>query len=112
MEQNRIIINLKKSLAAHKYSESERIHKKAFDRAINRISEQLDRLHTLSELSSHNEEDRDNFDIERAYNTISVLGDRGTGKTSFLLSLREEVINRMPDVLAFRLIDPTMIEEK
>ncbi len=53
-------------------------------------------------------------EIKRTHNTVSVLGTRGSGKTSFLMSLREEIIQsaEFDDILFLDIIDPTLIEIK
>jgi len=47
----------------------------------------------------------------RVHNTITLSGTRGSGKTSFLYSLFNE-INKSETVLTLKIIDPTLIEEK
>lgn len=48
---------------------------------------------------------------ERLHDTITILGSRGSGKTSFLLSLLDSYINE-EGVEVIDIIDPTLIEEK
>ncbi len=48
-----------------------------------------------------------------SHNTITVLGTRGSGKTTFLLSLLERFKNNEDSIFAVPgIIDPTLIEEK
>ena len=79
-----ITINLDNSLYTNSFSENERIHGKAFARAKQLIDSQI----RVAEEKYGNEPNESNF--LRQYNTISILGERGVGKTSFLMSLTEE----------------------
>lgn len=45
------------------------------------------------------------------HNTITIFGTRGSGKTSFLLSLKD-FYEKRPGVAVLEIIDPTLIEEK
>lgn len=48
---------------------------------------------------------------ERLHNTITISGTRGSGKTSFLLTLlKDEDVKKDCEVL--EIIDPTLVEEK
>ena len=71
-----------------------------FNKVIGLIDNQLE--------SIKNEKDSSYF----RYTTISVFGERGTGKTSFLYSIIDEVNNKYEDVEVLDIIDPTLIEEK
>ena len=54
-------------------------------------------------------------EIRRLHNTISVIGTRGSGKTSFLMSLKAkaEMNHELNDKILFLdIIDPTLIEAK
>lgn len=79
-----ITINLDNSLYTNSFSEGERIHGKAFARAKQLIDSQI----RAAENKYENAPNESNF--LRQYNTISILGERGVGKTSFLMSLAEE----------------------
>lgn len=50
--------------------------------------------------------------VEHHYNTISIFGGRGTGKSSFLYSLLKKYEEDHPNVCVLHVIDPTMIEDK
>lgn len=105
-----ITINISNSLHAKSFDAQERIHSNAFERVTNLISNQLDVIGRFNRdyLQSNSE-----ADFERYYNTISVLGERGVGKTSFLMSLRREYQQvQERDVYLLPLIDPTLFEEK
>ncbi|MDL2297513.1 Flp pilus assembly complex ATPase component TadA, partial [Bacteroidales bacterium OttesenSCG-928-E04] len=49
--------------------------------------------------------------FRRVHNTITLTGTRGSGKTSFLYSLFNE-IKTQKDILTLEIVDPTLTEEK
>lgn len=94
-EQDIPTIILKKSTSAKIFDYKNIIHQKQ----LNAIKE------TITEFV--------NKDLEsnHSHNTITLLGSRGSGKTSFLLTLENELKNdNRIEVLG--IIDPTLIEEK
>ena len=104
-------ITLTNSNYAHGFSENELIHKEEYHRVIDLINNQIERLEKGPVNKTNNGNDSCCF--PRFYNTISVFGERGTGKTSFLHSIvgyleRE----RSKDIQILGFIDPTIIEEK
>ena len=116
-----ITINLDNSLYTNSFSENERIHGKAFARAKQLIDSQI----RVAEEKYGNEPNESNF--LRHYNTISILGERGVGKTSFLMSLTEEykakedvailpihnlLVNRMLNSALFESLLFTFLNEK
>ena len=109
---NSITIDIKRSLSARKFSKEERVHYDAFERACGLIDGQLKEI-LDGDTSSYDETDGelDGTARSRKYGTISVFGDRGVGKTSFLLSIRDKYHNN-EDVAIMPFIDPTLIEEK
>jgi hypothetical protein len=50
-------------------------------------------------------------DIEHVHDAITILGTRGSGKSTFLLNLREK-LRDSPDLFILKIVDPTVIEEK
>ena len=118
-----ITINLWQSLSTSSFDENSRIHRKAFEKVTKLINERL------SSLREDNIEARGNINhriwnslkndtLKRSYETISVFGERGVGKTSFLKSLHTELRNRanedghQDDYEVLPVIDPTLIEQK
>ena len=79
-----ITIKLNNSLCARGFSSDERIHNKAFGRTVDMINKQITKAEEITDIEQLN-----GNDIIRSYETISVLGERGAGKTSFLMSLRD-----------------------
>lgn len=88
------------------------MHHDAFERACSLIDDQLVEI-LREDTSSYDETDGELEGTARSrkYGTISVLGDRGVGKTSFLLSIRDKYHNN-ENVAIMPFIDPTLIEEK
>lgn len=99
-KRKNIIINLQESSNARKFEVGNIIHQREFDRAIALINKKIYR-------SDLNEKIRYN-------DTISILGPRGSGKTSFLLSLQAyyKKGKKIKEVEVLDIIDPTLIEEK
>lgn len=104
MEEKRtIIIDLDNSLYAHAFTSEHQIHQEDLDKAMGIIQNQVKRLDL--------NEDADVF-LSHIYRTIGVFGDRGSGKTSFMISLLNRCKNEMKKVEVLRMIDPTLVEHK
>lgn len=99
------LINLNQSLNAKSFTNDNIVHKKEYIKAVNWIDERISYLDNYSYDATINE----CYEIRN--DVISVLGGRGSGKTSFLLSLINNYRKRA-DVEVLSIIDPTMIEEK
>lgn len=82
-----ITLDVSSSLHTRGFDANERIHSKGFGRVKTLIRSQLEKAKDFNENNLITE---DNTDFARYYNTIFVFGERGVGKTSFLLSLRKE----------------------
>ena len=99
-----ITIDLDQSQYARGFASEQQIHRKELDKAMGLIRNQINALNNKREEStvflSHN------------YNTIGVFGDRGTGKTSFMISLLNRCMTELDDAEVMRLIDPTLVEHK
>lgn len=112
-----ITIKLKDSLAASGFHEGERVHHKAFGKVRRLIGEQLEE----AKMYAPEDRIREGDGIKRCNNAISVFGERGVGKTSFLLSLRQSLQGHqeneaqgadVKEIYLLPMIDPTLIEEK
>lgn len=105
--KKKVLIDLSDSTYAHGFEEQNRIHQVEFDAAVNLVVKQINRI-----------PEQRNYKLgmlDRVHNTISIFGDRGTGKTSFIRSLFDEIEKRFKekeDVVILGLIDPTLMEEK
>lgn len=77
---NQIRIKIQDSLSANAFSEGSRLHQGKYDKVTSLIYDQLNIV----------EKCPNKLDvIYRSHNTISIFGDRGVGKTSFLLSMQK-----------------------
>ena len=102
--KKQVLIDLSDSTHAHSFAEQNRIHQVEFETAINLIENKINKM---DEVHKYN-----NSVLNRVHNTISIFGDRGTGKTSFITSLFDEIEKRSGKVKILGLIDPTLMEEK
>lgn len=99
-----ITIVLEDSTYAHGFSEQYQIHGADREKAESLIKKQL--------CSCDEKEEDEHLMLSHPYNTIGVFGDRGSGKTSFLVSLLQECEKNMHDVKVLRIVDPTLVEHK
>jgi Cdc6-like AAA superfamily ATPase len=112
----KIVIDLKESADAHHFfdpsKESEThtriVHKRQFELVTGWIKERIERLGELDDLGPI--DFKDTQEENRPHDTITILGTRGSGKTSFLLSIREKY--KKSKIAVLKIIDPTLIEEK
>lgn len=97
-KDNGIIIYLQESSNTRAFeSSNNRVHEIQFQKVTGWIDEAIGRR-------THN--------YERLQETISIFGSRGSGKTSFLLSLINKYRNENHRVAVIDIIDPTLIEQK
>ncbi|MCZ8285470.1 MAG: hypothetical protein O9353_08420, partial [Bacteroidia bacterium] len=99
-----IIIEIESSTDASAYELGKIIHKNEFKN----VCELIDAKINFAKGNFKNLADES---LPEKNNTISVFGARGTGKTSFLKSVKQHYANN-EIVEQLDLIDPTMIEEK
>lgn len=98
-ESNTIVIDLVKSMNSRSFERSEIIHQAEFNKVLELIDHKIKHL------------DKNDDSQVRFNDTITILGSRGSGKTSFLMSVLKNYKNN-DDVEVIELIDPTLIEEK
>lgn len=109
-DKSNVLIDLSDSTYAHGFAERNRIHQVEFDAAISLIENQINQI--------GNKKTYGKSVLNRVHNTISIFGDRGTGKTSFIRSLFDEIEIRNKAkgkggaIKILGLIDPTLMEEK
>ncbi|WP_316776692.1 P-loop NTPase fold protein [Pedobacter antarcticus] len=96
MPQQQIIIDISKSNNAKEFQGSALIHQNELSIAQSWVKERIASV--------------DLEKSERLHETITILGSRGSGKTSFLLSLIKKFENS--DIAIIDIIDPTLIEDK
>ena len=99
----KIIVDLDNSLFARGFGKDNLIHQEELNKAMDIISKQIEQI-------SDNKETSDVY-LEHNYRTIGVFGDRGSGKTSFLISLLQRC-KENKDVVVLQMIDPTLVEHK
>lgn len=108
-----ISIKLSDSIDPRGFTDSNRVHQSEFNRVLTMIEKRINNA------TNH----VTNNDLIRRHDTISILGSRGSGKTSFLYSILEYLkndsvknegkeISNKNDILVLDFIDPTLIEEK
>ena len=108
--KNKVLIDLSDSTYAHGFAEQNRIHQVEFDAAVSLIENQINQISSKKTYEQSV--------LNRVHNTISIFGDRGTGKTSFIRSLFDEIVIRnkakgkSSAIKILGLIDPTLMEEK
>ena len=96
-------IILSESHDAKPFEEGSIIHEAEFKKAQAWIDKQLDK-------AKEAKKSEQGYSFENQAKTITILGSRGSGKTSFMKSLME--IYKKKGVQLIELIDPTLIEEK
>lgn len=102
-KESQITICLEDSKYAHGLKQEESIHSHNFNRVIQLIKNQVKKLNT----------EKSPYNVEHQYNTISIFGGRGTGKTTFILSLLQSIEEEYKnDAEILKIIDPTQMEEK
>ena len=103
--KNQITICLEESKYAHEFDSKENVHANNFERVMNIVKKQVSKL-DCSNTDSF-------FSVEHQYNTISIFGGRGTGKTTFILSILRDIEQKYKDeAQILNIIDPTQMEEK
>lgn len=103
-DKRTVVIDLDNSLYAHGFKSEQQIHLEDLDKTMGIIRNQLKQIDV--------QEDRDVF-LTHLYRTIGVFGDRGSGKTSFMISLLNKCKDELKkDVEVLRMIDPTLVEHK
>lgn len=100
-----ITINLSESRNAKIFDKSSLIHSSEFIKVQTWIDERIEQVKS-------SKKGKNNIPV-RLHDTISILGSRGSGKTSFLCSVLDYYKqNRENEVEIIDVIDPTLIEEK
>lgn len=101
-----ITIDLSTSTYARGFSSGSQIHETELKDCLKLITDQLHKE------TSFNPDESESVVLSHDYDTIGIFGDRGSGKTSLMVSLLQKCKNNMPDVEVLRLIDPTLVEHK
>lgn len=107
-EVNMSIINLSDSHNAKAFATNNLIHNREFKLVKRWIAERIEKAPILNNLIF---EEKNQFSNVRLHDTISILGSRGSGKTTFLYSLLYSY-RENEEVEVLDIIDPTLIEDK
>ncbi|NDV69341.1 P-loop NTPase fold protein [Dysgonomonas sp. 25] len=95
-----VVIKLSESTNAKRFADSNLIHSDELKKAKGWINDRIEKI-----------KKKEIDEKERLHDTITILGSRGSGKTSFLLSLLNTYTSS-EDIEVIDIIDPTLIEEK
>lgn len=98
-----IIIDLDNSLYAHAFTDDQQIHQEDLVKAMEIIRRQL---------KDTGVKENSGVFLSHLYRTIGVFGDRGSGKTSFMVSLLTKCQKELKNAEVLRMIDPTLVEHK
>lgn len=99
-----MIINLNSDIHAQSFGANNIVHEMEMNQALEIIKD-------LISHSDYTELWNIRPTLNRRHNTITISGDRGSGKTSFLMTLlKNETLAK--DSVILDIIDPTLIEEK
>lgn len=98
-----IIIDLDNSLYAHAFTDDQQIHQEDLVKAMEIIRRQL---------KDTGVKENSGVLLSHLYRTIGVFGDRGSGKTSFMVSLLTKCQKELKNAEVLRMIDPTLVEHK
>lgn len=110
MANPKIIIDLNDSTFAHGFSEENQINAALLGRAVDNIKDQIDQI---GQNDNRKDNSEDKICLNHFYRTIGIFGDRGSGKTSFLISLLEICQSKYSkDLAILPMIDPTLVEHK
>lgn len=106
-EKVNIVIDLAECMNARSFDSDKIIHKAEFERCVELINSKIEKI-------DRNQNSVNDTFIRTRYNdTITILGSRGSGKTSFLMSVLNHYNNKEnPNIEILPLVDPTLIEEK
>ncbi|MDR2918808.1 MAG: hypothetical protein LBV72_05535 [Tannerella sp.] len=105
-----IEIKLQESTNAKPFDENELIHKDEFDKARKWIEKRVKDAERKKKNDEHlTKEEKERIKV-RLHDTITILGSRGSGKSTFIYSLLE-YYRKEKNIIVIH-IDPTLIEEK
>lgn len=106
-----IVIKLEDSRNAKVFSDKNLIHSDEFNKATEWIDRRIEEASKKRKNEKTLSKEKIERTKERLHDTITILGSRGSGKTSFLYSLLGHY-EKNKAVEVIEIIDPTLIEEK
>lgn len=102
---NEIFIKIEDGIQTKAFNENNVIHKDAFERVKTLI------IQNLEKAKNYNPNEK----FERVHNTITINGERGAGKTSFMLSIKQKYENDNKsdnEIEVLDILDPTLISTR
>ncbi|GAB6976880.1 hypothetical protein [Prevotella falsenii] len=117
MEENekkgeKVTIILEDSKYAHDFKRSQNIHIVEYDRVTKLIDKQITQITQNPPKEDNTGKEKSELSILHQYNTISIFGGRGSGKTTFILNILRYISNKKEKEEILGIIDPTQMEEK
>jgi hypothetical protein len=115
--KNCIVVNIDNISDAKSFEDGELIQREAKEHFKELLKSFIkDSKDSESSLKSNNQSSADSFEIARRHNAILIDGKRGTGKTSFALSMKHYISNNNNKdefkIADLGILDPTLIETK
>lgn len=99
-----IIIDIENSLdASGRFETNNLLQRKAIGKIQRLIKSRLEKVQVCDHRDCEN---------DRRHDTITILGERGSGKTSLLLNLETILVEHKNDLVFLKIIDPTLFETK
>lgn len=109
-EKRKVVINLDDSTYARSFALENIVHRREYDRVRQLLDKQLSGINGY-EQTKRDIESSEPYTYYNSNSVISILGGRGSGKTSFLRSVLKEFKSSYTDVKVLSIIDPTMLDE-
>jgi hypothetical protein len=103
-----IIIKIEEGIQTKAFKPENIIHKDAYERIKNLITQNLKEA---KEYKKKLEEKDIKEVFKRVHNTITINGERGAGKTSFMLSIKKEY-EKDKEIEVLDILDPTLISTR
>ncbi|PDP82042.1 crinivirus P26 protein [Prevotella intermedia] len=116
MEGKKVTIVLEESKYAHDFDKNQNIHIVEYDRVTKLIDNQITQITRIPPKKKDNDKEgekpKPKLGILHQYNTISIFGGRGSGKTTFILNILKYINAKKEKEEILGIIDPTQMEEK
>lgn len=101
MSQNKRIIFLEESQDATRVEDKYFIHQEAYEEFESHVKTILNRIDIQQD-----------YKKERGHYTVTILGSRGSGKTTFALNALEKITSNQCDLKNLGILDPTLMDTK
>ncbi|MDD5716234.1 MAG: hypothetical protein PHW64_00395 [Sulfuricurvum sp.] len=104
VNDDQIVIDIEDSLdASGRFETNNLLQRKAIGKIKRLIESRLEKVKMC---------DHQDCENDRRHDTITILGERGSGKTSLLLNLETILVKHKKDLVFLKIIDPTLFETK